>query len=77
MDGTPRDRWRTPLSFEAQCWIAWSGLALFGLSGIPVWRALGAYPPLELGALVLAGCWAIDLLRTRRRLAAARSAQER
>lgn len=62
------DRWRRPLGFEAQCWIAWSGLTLFGLSGVLTWRRAGAYPPLELSALVLALCWAIDLVRTGRRL---------
>lgn len=61
-------RWRRPLSFEVQCWIAWSGLALFGASGAIAWREVGAYPPLELSALVLALCWAVDLVRTRRRL---------
>ncbi len=69
MPATPaQSRWRRPLSFEVQCWIAWSGLTAFGASGILTWRAVGAYPPLELGALVLALCWAIDLIRTRRRL---------
>lgn len=57
--------WRRPLSFEVQCWIAWSGLFAFGLSGIRVYREIAAYPPLELGAVVLALCWAIDLVRTR------------
>lgn len=57
--------WRKPLSFEVQCWIAWTGLFAFGLRGILVYREVGAYPPLELGAVVLAICWAIDLVRTR------------
>ncbi len=59
-----KTRWTTPLSFEVQCWIAWSGLLAFGLSGLLTYRAVGAYPPLELGALALAVCWAIDLVRT-------------
>lgn len=63
--------WRRPLSFEVQCWIAWSGLFAFGLRGMLVYREVGAYPPLELGAVVLALCWAIDLLRTGRALRAA------
>jgi hypothetical protein len=58
------NRWRQPLSFEVQCWIAWSGLFAFGLSGVLTWREVGAYPPLEAGAVVLAICWAIDLVRT-------------
>lgn len=62
-DATP-SRWRQPLSFQVQCWIAWSGLTAFGLRGILTWREIGAYPPQELGALVLALCWAIDLVRT-------------
>jgi hypothetical protein len=62
----PQSVWRRPLSFEVQCWIAWSGLFAFGLSGLLTYRNLGAYPPLELGALVLAICWAIDLVRTGR-----------
>lgn len=57
--------YREPLSFEVQCWIAWTGLFAFGLRGILVYREVGAYPPLELGAVVLAICWAIDLVRTR------------
>jgi hypothetical protein len=61
----PKSPWRQPLSFEVQCWIAWTGLLAFGLSGILVYRDVGAYPPLELGAVVLALCWAIDLIRTR------------
>jgi hypothetical protein len=61
-------RWRQPLSFEVQCWIAWSGLFAFGLRGVLTYRELGAYPPLELGAVVLAICWAIDLVRTGRSL---------
>ena len=65
---------RTPLSFEVQCWIAWTGLFAFGLRGILVYRELGAYPPLELGAVVLAICWAIDLVRTRVRLNRSRDA---
>lgn len=55
---------RQPLSFEVQCWIAWTGLLAFGLRGVLTYRELGAYPPLELGAVVLAVCWAIDLVRT-------------
>lgn len=70
----PRSRWRQPLSFEVQCWIAWSGLFAFGLSGTLVYREVGAYPPLELGAVVLAICWAIDLARTGRALRAQRNA---
>ena len=63
-----RARWTTPLGFEAQCWIAWSGLAAFGASDWLQYRTVGAYPPLEGGALVLAVCWAIDLVRTGRAL---------
>ncbi|MBA3854312.1 MAG: hypothetical protein C0503_07845 [Gemmatimonas sp.] len=70
---TPRSRWRQPLSFEVQCWIAWSGLFAFGLSGILIYKEVGAYPPLELGAVVLAICWAIDLARTGRALRANRA----
>ena len=55
---------RRPLSFEVQCWIAWTGLLAFGLRGVLTYREVGAYPPLELGAVVLALCWAIDLVRT-------------
>lgn len=65
-----KSKWRQPLSFEVQCWIAWSGLFAFGLSGILVFREVGAYPPLELGAVVLAICWAIDLIRTGRAMRA-------
>ena len=65
-------RLREPLSFEVQCWIAWTGLFAFGLRGILVYREIGAYPPLELGAVVLAICWAIDLVRTRVQLNRAR-----
>jgi hypothetical protein len=61
-------RFTTPLSFETQCWIAWTGLFAFGLRGILTFREVGAYPPLELGAVVLAICWAIDLVRTGRAL---------
>lgn len=68
MTTVPRSRWTRPLGFEAQCWIAWSGLTAFGLSGVAAWRAVGAYPALEAGALVLALCWAIDLVRTGRAL---------
>lgn len=60
--------WRRTFDFEAQCWIAWSGLLAFGLSGLLQWRTVGAYPALEGGAVVLAGCWAIDLVRTGRTL---------
>ena len=67
-EGDKPSVWRQPLSFEVQCWIAWSGLFAFGLSGTLTYRALGAYPPLELGAVVLAICWAIDLVRTGRAL---------
>lgn len=63
-------RWRRPLSFKVQCWIAWTGLFAFGLRGVLVYREVGAYPPLELGAVVLAICWAIDLVRTGRALRA-------
>jgi hypothetical protein len=65
MSESPRAWYKRPLSFEVQCWIAWTGLLAFGLRGILVYREVGAYPPLELGAVVLAGCWAIDLVRTR------------
>lgn len=60
--------WRRTFDFEAQCWIAWSGLLAFGLSGLLQWRAVGAYPALEGGAVALAACWAIDLVRTGRAL---------
>ncbi len=60
--------WRRTFDFEAQCWIAWSGLLAFGLSGLLQWRAVGIYPALEGGAVVLALCWAIDLVRTGRAL---------
>jgi len=68
----PLKWYRRPLSFETQCWIAWTGLLAFGLRGVLVYRELGAYPPLELGAVVLAICWAIDLVRTRVQLARGR-----
>lgn len=64
--------WRRTFDFEAQCWIAWSGLLAFGASGLLRWRTSGAYPPLEGAAVVLAGCWAIDLVRTGRALRRAR-----
>ena len=65
-------RLREPLSFEIQWWMSWTGLLAFGLRGILVYRELGAYPPLELGAVALAICWAIDLVRTRVQLNRAR-----
>ncbi len=68
MTNPPAKWYRRPLSFEVQCWIAWTGLFAFGLSGVLVYREIGAYPPLELGAVVLAICWAIDLVRTRLQL---------
>ena len=57
--------WHRPVSYRAQCWVAWLGLTAFGLRGVIAVRQ-GEAPDVErVEAVVLSVAWGIDLLRGR------------
>lgn len=61
----PLSIWHRPVSYRAQCWVAWAGLTAFGARGIAAMSS-GAAPDVErLIALALSVVWGIDLLRAR------------
>ncbi len=61
----PQSIWHRPVSYRAQCWVAWIGLTAFGARGIAAMSA-GAAPDIErLIAVALSVVWGIDLLRAR------------
>jgi hypothetical protein len=57
--------WTRPISYRAQCWIAWAGLTAFGVRGVMAWRAGGDMDLERLTAAVLSVAWGSDLLRNR------------
>jgi len=57
--------WHRPVSYRAQCWVAWVGLTAFGVRGVIAVRQ-GEAPDVErVVAVVLSVAWGIDLLRGR------------
>lgn len=57
--------WHRPVSYRAQCWVAWAGLSAFGARGVAAMWA-GAPPDIErMIAVSLSVVWGIDLLRGR------------
>jgi hypothetical protein len=57
--------WHRPVSYRAQCWVAWVGLTAFGARGV---AAMSAGAPLDIErmiAVALSVVWGIDLLRGR------------
>jgi len=55
-----------PISYRAQCWIAWTGLTGFAATAWLDWRADAVLPPVKVTAMVLSVAWGIDLVRARR-----------
>ena len=57
--------WHRPVSYRAQCWVAWVGLTAFGARGL---AAMSTGTPLDVErmiAVALSVVWGIDLLRGR------------
>ena len=58
-------RWNRPVSYRAQCWIAWAGLTAFGIRGVVSVRSGEGLDLERMAAVVLSLAWGIDLLRGR------------
>jgi len=57
--------WHRPVSYRAQCWVAWAGLTAFGVRGA-IDMYSGVPPDAErVIAIGLSVAWGIDLVRAR------------
>lgn len=61
----PLSVWHRPVSYRAQCWVAWIGLTAFGVRGVLAVRHGDALDVERVVAVVLSVAWGIDLLRGR------------
>jgi len=61
----PLSVWRRPISYYAQCWIAWAGLTAFGVRGLLATLDGDGTDVERVSALGLSVAWGIDLLRGR------------
>ncbi len=57
--------WHRPVSYRAQCWVAWAGLTAFGVRGLLALLRGEGTDVERVYAMGLSLAWGIDLLRDR------------
>ncbi len=61
----PLSIWHRPVSYRAQCWVAWAGLTAFGVRGLLALLRGEGTDVERVFAMGLSLAWGIDLLRDR------------